>query len=366
MGFNRITQSSRRPAPVIEGLENRRLMSFTPILTAAALTADQSQFGTTNVDPNLVNPIGITVGPGGKLFTADNETGDLTSYDSAGVPQPSATSPMVGSIPAAAGAAHAFPTGIVAHSGQGFDITDNGKNVPSTILTATADGMIAGYNPGASAAAVIAVDHSQSGDVFTALTILGSGRVAKIFATDFRGGSVEVFNSDFQQIGLKQSAFVDPQVPAGYAPFGAQAIKGEIYVSYARQDATQTIDNPGPAQGIIDVYSAQGRLIRRVATGGDLNAPWGMALAPASWGIYKNDLLVANQGDGAIDLFDKHDHFVGQFPDSEQDGQPLTAAGLWGLQTGTGKARNTIFFTSAPNSNSDGILGDLTAARAKR
>src|SRR5665213_44365 len=364
MANNRMKQPLGGAGSLMESLEPRRLMTFTPILSSNALTSDQSQFGTANVDPNLVNPVGITVGPGGKLFTADNATGDVTSYNAAGVPQPAA-SPLVGTIPAPSGAAHATPTGIVAHAGNVCDIAVNGANVPSAFLTATEDGTIAGYNPAISATAAIAVDHSQLGDVFKGLTILGSGTGAKIYATDFHNDRVEVFNSKFQQVVLK-GGFVDREVPAGFSPFGIQAIHGKIYVTYARQDSTQTQDNPGTAQGIVDVYSARGKLIRRVATGGDLNSPWGLAVAPASWWIFKKDLLVGNQGDGTISIFDKFDNLVGQFPDNAQDGGPLTAVGLWGLQNGTGKARNEIFFTSAPNSKGDGVLGELIATKVAR
>ena len=251
------------------------------------------------------------------------------------------------------------------HNGQGFDFTLSGKTGPSAFLFASEDGTISGYNSTVDPAhAAILINHSLTGDVFKGLAIIGSGRGARIYATDFHNGQIEVFNSKLQQIPNKRKAFLDSQVPAGYAPFGIQAIKGKLYVSYARQDANKHNDNPGPAQGIINLFTTSGHLKQRIATGGDLNSPWGMAIAPRTWGVFKNNLLVSNNGDGTISMYNKHGQFVEQIQDTTTvPSTPLSITGLWGLHVGEKKARNTVFFTSDPNSGVDGIVGTLDATK---
>jgi len=357
MSRHPVSSTRTVPAPLIERLEQRRLMSFTPVISAIALTADSSTFGVTLVDPHLVNPQGLAVVNNG-LFVANNLGGTVTSYNASGTPA------SLGVIPAVASTATGSPTGLVFHAGGGFDITVNGNSVPSSFIAATADGAIVGYSPAASSDAVIAVDHASTGDVFTGLAIVGSGRAARIYAADFHNDRIEVFNSKFQQLALPSAAFSDIQIPAGYAPFGVQAISGRLYVTYARQNATATADNPGPAQGIVNEFSVYGKKIKRIGTGGDLNSPYGVVQAPTTWGVYAGDLLVSNVGDGTISIFDRRDNFVGQVIDpSSQTGQPLSITGIWAMEKGTGKYRNTIFFTSAPNSRTDGITGTLTASR---
>ncbi len=363
MVSDRNVRMSKTSRPRMESLERRRLLAFTPVITASALVADNSNYGVAQVDAHLMGPWGLAVTGNNELWSANNKTGTLTAYSSAGIPQPSAANQLVATVPPTVAGATGTPTGLVAHTGKGFNVTVNGKTGPSDFLMATEDGAILGYSLVASSTtAAIAVNHSSTGDVFKGLTIIGAGRSARIYATDFHNGRVEVFDSNFNPVTLKASAFTDPEVPAGYAPFGIQAINGNIYVSYARQDAAKKFDNPGPAQGIVDIYSSRGKLKQRVGTGGDLNSPWGMVLAPSTWGVEKGDLLVSNVGDGSISIFDKHANFIGQVPDSATGG-PLGITGLRSLTLGTKKFRNTLFFTSAPNSQTDGILGTLTAAR---
>ena len=356
----------RASAPLFERLEDRRLMSFVPIITLTALTANNASFGIANVDANLVNPWGVALLPDGHFAIANEATSTSTTLDSSGAAQPSAASETVVSIPAATGAAQSNPTGIVAHTGGGFVVSSGGKSAPATLLFATVSGTIAAYTPAVSTThAFTVVDHSSSGDIYTGLATLGTGASARIYAADFRNGIIDEFNSKFQQIPLRRGAFFDSTVPAGYAPFGIQALKGKLYITYARQNASATADNPGPARGIIDTYSAAGKYQSRIAVGGDLNSPWGLAIAPSSWGVFKGDLLAANDGDGTIDIFNKkHNTFIEQIPDpNSATGQPYTIQGLWGITAGKGKDSQKIFFVSAPSSHSNGIFGVLTATK---
>lgn len=353
----------------MEPLERRTMLAgFQPVIHSTPLLSDSAAVSAPRNDANLVNPIGIATVGTKQLWVANNGTGVMTTYNTAGAPQPSATAQLVVSIPAAAINTPPTPTGIVQHSGPGFAISGNGRTLPSTFIIATSDGLITGWNAGIDPAhAATVIDHASTGDVFKGLAILGSGSSARIYATDFHNSRIEVFNSRFEPVHLSAKAFTDIQVPAGYAPFGISALRGKLYVTYARQDATHTNDNPGPAQGIVDEYNANGKLINRVGTGGDLNSPWGMAITPPSWGGLRNDLLVANQGDGTLNLFDRKNNFLGQVLDPNAPiSSPLTVDGLWGLSTGSGSSRNTIFYTAGPNLQSDGLLGTLTATRPPR
>lgn len=359
------SNASRRPvnrhAPLLEPLECRRLMSFVPIISAAVLSADSSTYSSGNVDPKLVNPNGLVATPDGRLTVANRGSATLTQYNSAGVQQPSAASPLVVSIAGATPGTAGMPTALVAHAGNGFPLSVNGKSYPSRFIAATNDGAIAGFNPAAGNSAVIAVNHASTGDVFTGLATLNG----RLFAADFHNSRIEVFDSSFNPLTLRSTAFHDPEVPAGYAPFGVSALRGKIYVTYARQDSAAAAPNSGPAQGIIDTYSAGGQLLKRVATGGDLNSPWGLAIAPQSWGVFKNDLVVANVGDGSISLYTPKNVFIEQLPSSTSISGILQIDNLWGLSPGVGKSSNTLFFVSAPNTSQDGVLGALTATRPK-
>ena len=355
--------------PVMERLEERQLMArFAPIIHETPLVSDNAQIAAARNDANLVNPIGITPGAGDSFWIAVNGNGNATVYNSAGAAQPSAASPTLIGVPGPVGSPASSPTGIVRHTGAGFAISAGTAAAPSAYLFATNGGIIAGWNGAINAAhAVTAIDHSSSGDVFKGLAIIGSGQGARIYATDFYNGRIEEFNSRFQPVALNAKAFKDIEVPAGYAPFGIQALHNKLYVSYARQDAAGATDNPGPAQGIVDMYNASGKLLKRVGTGGDLNSPWGMAIAPPGWGVYQGDLLVGNEGDGTIAIFDRKNNFVGQVIDpASLAGAPLVIDGLWGLTTGVGKSGKTVFFTAGPNLQADGLFGTLVATKRRK
>ena len=360
--------STATARPIVERLEGRRLFAvFAPIVTNTPLVADGSIASAARTDANLIDPRGISLAPDGSLWVASHGTGTSTVYSGGGVPQPSA-GPLVVKVPGALGTLHSAPTGMVRHAGGGFVVSAAGKSAPSSFLYATDGGIIAGWAAAVDPAnAITGVDHSASGDVFKGLATIGTGPGARIYATDFHNGRVEVFNSRFNPVALRRNAFTDIQVPAGYAPFGIQVLKNNVYVTYARQDAARLNDNAGPAQGIVDMYSPAGKLLRRVGTGGDLNSPWGLAIAPSTWGVYKNDLLVGNNGDGTISIFDKHDTFLAQVLDPASPfGAPLTIDGLWGLAIGKGKAAKTLFYTSGPSLGAGGLFGSLTATRPKR
>ena len=191
------------------------------------------------------------------------------------------------------------------------------------------------------------VDKSPAGDIYKGLAIGNNGERDFLYAANFHHGDVDVFDSTFVPIALAGS-FADPNLPSGYAPFNVQTLGGQLFVTYALQDANGEDDVPGPGHGFVDVFDLNGSLVRRLITGGQLNSPWGLAVAPAGFGPFGGDLLVGNFGDGKINAFD---FATGDFHGtlSNSNGDPLVNLGLWGLQFGNGGnggAIDTLFFTA--------------------
>ena len=324
------------------------------------LVSDRPGFGTNNIDPNLINPWGVSHGPGGPFWVSDNGAGVATIYTGQGT----TVIPPITIAPPPGQAGPSAPTGQVFNtSGNGFDITANGMTAPSVFIFATEDGTISGWNPSVSPnSSVIAVDNSGGGTgaVYKGLTLAEthSGK-ERLYAANFRNGTVDVFNKNFQEI----KSFTDPTLPAGYAPFNVQVLQGHLYVSFALQNSTKHDDVAGAGHGFVDEFNLQGHLMHRVASGGPLDSPWGMAIAPSNFGAFSNDLLVGNFGDGKINVYDpKTDAFLGQVLGA--NGFPLQIGDLWDLIPGTGAAgadQNAIYFTAGVQDEAHGLFGKLTA-----
>jgi uncharacterized protein (TIGR03118 family) len=308
-------------------------------------------------DGNLKNAWGITFGPGGPFWIADNATGLSTLYKADGTPLP-----LVVTIPPAMGAqGPSAPTGIVFNGTGDFVVMKDGKMASSIFIFDGEDGTITGWNPGVNLTnAVLAVDNSQSGAVYKGLALAITPHGKRLFATNFHAGVVEVYDSKFKWIG----SFTDTSVPARYAPFGIQNINGMLFVTFAEQDADKHDDLAGPGHGFVDVIDTDGHFVRRFASRGKLNSPWGVALAPATFGKFANKLLVGNFGDGRISAFDPMSGaFLGQLLDSK--GMILSINGLWSITPGGGLGSTTsdFFFTAGINDEADGLFGKLTPIR---
>jgi uncharacterized protein (TIGR03118 family) len=198
--------------------------------------------------------------------------------------------------------------------------------------------------------------------VYKGLALGGDGNKHMLYATDFHNGHVDVFDDHYERIN-RAGAFQDNALPAHFAPFGIENVNGDIVVTYAKQDSARHDNLDGPGLGAVDVYDASGKLIRRFASGGKLNAPWGVALAPASFGQFGGALLVGNFGDGTINAFD---HMTGNSLGTLRNsaGQPIRASGLWGIEFGNGVAgqpRNALFFAAGLNDEADGEYGVIRA-----
>jgi uncharacterized protein (TIGR03118 family) len=314
------------------------------------------------IDPKLINPWGIVAGPGTPFWIADNSTGVSTLHTGTGAPFPGAPGSVTipapaGSAPDAAGA----PTGAVFNGSSSFIVRQGAAAGPSLFLFATEDGTIAGWSPVANpASAIIAADNSAEGAVYKGLAIATDGSQAQLFAANFRENTVDVFDSSFQRVN-KPGSFSDPRLPADFAPFNVAALNGKLYVTYARQNGEKHDDVAGAGHGYVDVYDLSGNLISRLISGGALDSPWGLALAPAGFGTFGNDLLVGNFGDGKINAFDPTSgKFLGSL--SDQHGKTVRIEGLWGLAFGSGQNTgnpNTLFFTAGIGGEKHGLVGSL-------
>ncbi len=308
-----------------------------------------------HVDADLVNPWGLVFNPEGPAWMVDNHSGVVTIDKGDGVKLP-----LVVTIPSPSGATSA-PTGIVFNGSTDFAVSEGDKSGPSRFLFATEDGTIAAWAPDVDPTnAIIRVDKSASGAVFKGLALAGNGSGHFLYATDFHNGRIDVFDAGFND-AILPGAFTDSRVPAGYAPFGIANIGGDLYVTFAKQDKDKMDDVAGEGFGFVDEFDANGNLVRRVATRGQLDAPWGIALAPGNFGRFSNDLLVGNFGDGRINAYDlSSGEFRGQLRGS--DSKPLVIQGLWGRAFGNGvldQPTGTLFFTAGPDDESHGIYGRI-------
>jgi uncharacterized protein (TIGR03118 family) len=333
---------------------------------ATPLVSDTGQGGT-NKDTNLVNGWGIAFNPTGAAWVSDNGSGKSTLYLGTG-----ATVPLVVTIPAgaASGSVAGSPTGIIYNDSTGFIVTKavSASGGGTTTLSgaasfvfATEDGVIAGWSPAVDLLnARVAVDNSAHGAVYKGLAIAGTGSALQLYATDFRNRRVDVFDATFKPVQLA-GAFEDPRLPADYAPFGIQNINGDLYVTYAKQDAARHDDVPFEGAGYVDVYDSSGKLIRCFAAKGPLDAPWGLALAPASFGRFGGALLVGNFGDGIINAYDpRSGAHLGRLED--KSGKAIVLNGLWGIAFGNGldaQPTNALFYAAGPDEESHGGYGVL-------
>jgi uncharacterized protein (TIGR03118 family) len=212
------------------------------------------------------------------------------------------------------------------------------------------------------------IDNSSTHAIYKGVALSGNGRTALLYATDFHNGKVDVFDSMFRPVALPGKPFYDPNLPSGYAPFGIQAINGDIYVTYARQDEDREDDVAGRGFGFVSVFAPDGQLLRRLISNGALNAPWGLALAPASFGKFSNRLLVGNFGDGTINAYDlATGRWVGRL--KGHDRRPIRIAGLWGIAFGNGlnnQPIDTLFFAAGPLNEEHGLYGRLDVMQDDR
>jgi uncharacterized protein (TIGR03118 family) len=309
-----------------------------------------------HVDPNLKNAWGIAFNPKGFVWVANNGTQTATLYDGNGVPQT-----LVVTIPAVASGT-ANPTGIVFNGSTDFVVSSGGKSGAAPFIFAGEGGTLSAWSPGVGPTTAFTVfDGSSANAVYKGLALAASSSGNRLYAADFHNSRVDVFDKNFAKLTLPSGAFQDTSLPAGFAPFGIQAIGAKIYVAYAKQDTEMHDEEDGAGLGAVDVFDTDGNLLQRLAQGGPLNAPWGMTQAPANFGSLSNDILVGNFGDGTISAFDPaNGKFIGKL--TQPDGSNVVQPGLWGIAFGNGlsaQPTNTLFFAAGPNHEADGAYGRL-------
>jgi uncharacterized protein (TIGR03118 family) len=314
-----------------------------------SLVADTAAAGAAHTDANLVNAWGIAFNPAGFVWVTDNGTSKSTLYDGNGVPQTLVVSTQPG------------PTGIIYNGTQDFKITQNGVTAASPFVFVGESGIISAWSPTVNRTATVTVfDGSSANKVYKGLANASYLGLNYLYAADFHNNKVDVFDRNFAPAVLP-GAFVDPGLPAGYAPFGIQAIGNNIYVAYAKRESTGDDEVAGAGLGIISVFDTAGNFVKQLVNGGALNAPWGMAMAPANFGAASNMLLVANFGDGKINAYNPTTGALAG-PLATIDKTPLVIDGLWGLAFGPGvnsQPTNTLFFTAGPSDETHGQYGRI-------
>ena len=304
-------------------------------------------------DPNLVNPWGLTQSATSPFWASNHDKGNTTLYNGTGV-----ANTLVVVIPAAGSTSTpGTPTGQINGNGASWTLA-NGR--AASFIFVTEDGTISAWNAGT--ASEIKVDNSKSGAVYKGVASNPSTSTPRLYAANFNSGKIDVFDGNFAPV-TASGGFTDPNLPAGLAPFNIWNIQGKLYVAYAKQDANKKNDVAGAGNGVVDVFDFDGNLLQRITSGGTLNSPWGLAIAPANWGAFGGALLVGNFGDGKINAFDlKTGNALGTLQDST--GKAIVIQGLWAVVFGNGRTAdaNTLYFTAGPafgDNKNHGLYGGI-------
>jgi len=347
--------------------------------TVTPLVSNQSDHAAMQ-DPVLQNAWGIAFTSAGSPFWVnDNATGCSTLYDGTGekitalqvsIPLPGNFVPVTACHPNdpnnPSNPTPAAPTGIVWNPSSAFLVP--GTKIPALFIFSTEDGTISAWTGGLNPTnnAVITADQSARGAVYKGLAFAVNAKGAFLFATDFSNGKIDVFGPNgtdgmFTKVAL-DGDFADPEIPPGYAPFNIVNIDGDLFVTYAKQNAEKHNDVAGPGHGFVDVFDTDGRLIRRFESRGRLNSPWGIARASFAFGPFSGKILIGNFGDGRINVFNNDGRLVDQLEDVH--GRPLVIEGLWTLTLGGGRASSPdiLYFSAGPNDETDGLFGTITLA----
>ncbi len=361
--------SERKEARLLNFIAIAAATSIAAIIAASAapretfqvrlLDSSGGQAGTL-ADTDLVNGWGLAASPTGPWWVSSNAMNLGVVVSGTGAAQG-----LTVEIPGA-------PTGVVFNGGTEFKITDGESRGPARFLFATEDGTIVGWNPGVpegniSRQTFVAVDSTVDGAAYKGLALATTAEGDRLYAADFRNGRIDVFDGNFDPVTLPE-AFTDPRVPEGFSPFNVQNLNGRIFVAYARRDPATNDEVKGPGLGIVDVYDTEGQLLARAATHGQLDAPWGLAIAPKGFGRLAGDLLVGNFGDGHIVAYRMSDDMKSFAPAGalrDERNRPIAIDGLWGIGFGNGGQAgpaDTLFFAAGPRDEEAGLFGSIAPA----
>jgi uncharacterized protein (TIGR03118 family) len=344
-------QKSMEQAPAEEGEEIAALSTKDPKtlkdFVQVNLVGNNNEYNPARIDPLLVNGWGIAFSTSGTIWISAESTGFSAVYNKDG----NQVLPAV-RIPSPGGPSGGHPTGQVFNASKGFRLP-NGN--PARFIFAGADGIISGWNGGATAVTVI----NDAPEAYLGVAIARNGVDSFLYVANFSEGAIEVYDTAWHEVSMP---FIDPNLPAGYTPFNIQNINNKLYVMYAKRGTDE--EETGPGLGYVDIYNTDGSLVRRFVSRGQLNAPWGIAKAPASfWGDggMANIILIGNFGDGHINAYDENGNFQGQL---RAHGNPIMIEGLWGISfapaTATAINPNWLYFAAGPDDEEEGLFGYIT------
>ncbi|SEK67412.1 TIGR03118 family protein [Nitrosovibrio tenuis] len=318
-----------------------------PFVQTNLVTDDQTANAAQITDPNLKNAWGMSFGPATPFWVSANGTGTANLYSVDPGTQATTKQSLMVSIPGAGSV-----------TGQVFNNSTTSFN-GNRFLFVSEDGTVSGWRPALGTAAET-IAPASTANIYKGAAIGNTSGHDYLYAANFKTGAIDVYKGDGAAPSLSGS-FTDATLPSGYAPFNVQNLNGSLYVSYAQQDDAKHDDVPGLGKGFVDQFSLSGDFIGRVASEGTLNAPWGMAIAPSSFGSMAGDLLVGNFGDGHINIYDPTTHaFLGQVLDASN--KPLAIDGLWAISPGndgSGGSSHLLYFTAGPNNEAHGLFGVL-------
>jgi uncharacterized protein (TIGR03118 family) len=329
---------------------------------------------TTTFDANLSNPWGLVTAPGLPFWIADNNSNLATLYSGTGQIQTNVVtgSSTVGiSIPASAAGVPANPTGQVYNGNGGFLIPTSKGQETALFIFAGEGGTISAWAKDSGATAVTSyddgVDNGTHHAVYKGLALGAVNGASFLYATDLHNNKVDVFDTNFVKPADMQGKFMDPTMAAGFVPFGIVALNNQLYVTYAMQDAAMHDESTGAGLGYVNVFDFSGNFISRFASAGPLNAPWGIALAPAGFGSLAGDLLIGNFGDGSINIFAPNGTSLATSmgPLTVNSGALFAVPGLWSLVFGDGdsdKPLTTLFYTAGFANQTDGVFGSIAVS----
>jgi uncharacterized protein (TIGR03118 family) len=316
------------------------------------LVANVSQPGVTTVDPDLVNPWGISRSSTGTWWVSDNRKGVATLYNGSGAKQT-----LVVTIPQAGNAPTGSPTGIVGNGSTDFAV-ESGK--PAVFIFASQDGTISAWNPQANPTVAIQKVQAKPGSVLTGATIANAKGQNLLYVTDVHAGRIRAFDTNFNPVKTTPDAFRDPHLPAKFVPFNVQNIGGNLFIAFAQQNTAKNFVTFGADLGAVDVFSPEGDLLQRLERGSWFNAPWGLVQASTDFGTFSHSIIVGQFGSGEILAFDSvTGHFQGKLEDANSNA--ITIPGLWALAFGAGNANsggpNQLFFSAGSNQGAGGLFG---------
>jgi uncharacterized protein (TIGR03118 family) len=325
------------------------------------LVSNRPDVGAKVTDPNVVNPWGAAFAPGMPLWVADNGAHALTVYTLRN------DVPQVGNLVVKLGPQDNpeqwAPTGLVWNPNPHQFIIPH-TTFGATFIAVSEDGKIVAWNSNANSIygglSTATVVRTEAGSVYKGAALGTNPDGNFLFVTNFRSAKVEVYDASFNE--CTKFAFTDRDIPPGFAPFGIENIHGELFVTFAKQDKDKEDDVAGPGLGFVDVFTTSGKLVRRLASRGTLNAPWGVARAPLGSGKFGGAILIGNFGDGRINAFGNRGEFLGQL--RNRNGQPITIEGLWALKFGRfqGADPEDLYFTAGINDEKDGLIGEVSVS----